>query len=185
LLRTLEVHGRCWVADENATDCPPAVQYPLAQYYYWAPTELSNRRNRLQKVAFFPHGTAGISLETTYDEYDAYGSPTRVIDANNVPTTFTYEENRVKTRTKGTALTTTATITHSSAGLSSRKEITRCSAIVKEHLAQRASAVHGRPKFSGGQSLVLLMDLHGRKRCDIHIGPTRLCNPRHMLVNVQ
>ncbi len=100
--RVLEVHGPCDVAGLTATACP--VDAPLTTYEYW-PTSAGNESQRLKAVSRFASpgaGGTGIGLRTEYSNYDAWGSPGTVRDTNNgVDTTFTYEEQRVTSRSVG------------------------------------------------------------------------------------
>ena len=112
--RTLEIHGPCLVASFNSTDCDvaPTTNIPITQYFYWPGNIANNNANRLQKVSRFaqnggPTACSGVaSLDTTYGNYDALGNPLLVTDPNGLPTTYTYEEGRVKSETTGGQTTT-------------------------------------------------------------------------------
>ncbi|WP_177233842.1 RHS repeat domain-containing protein [Stigmatella erecta] len=97
--RTVEVHGPCFVASANATDCPPG-EYPLTQYRYWPGTETSPRRNRLQSVSVYASLAAPPDV-TTFREYDAWGNVTESTDPNGVVTRATYQEQRLLTVAAG------------------------------------------------------------------------------------
>jgi len=107
--RTLEIHGPCLVAGVNSNDCDvaPTSNIPITQYFYWPANTANNNGNRLQKVSRYPQNggpsaCGGFSpLDTTYGNYDALGNPMLVTDPNGVATSFTYEENRVKSQTTG------------------------------------------------------------------------------------
>ncbi|WP_181791265.1 RHS repeat-associated core domain-containing protein [Myxococcus llanfairpwllgwyngyllgogerychwyrndrobwllllantysiliogogogochensis] len=101
--RVLEVHGPCWVDNLSATDCSPSLnpQVPITQYHYWPAGAAGHNAYRLQKVVRFPNtgGSASCTgqpgLETLYSNYDLWGQPQLVVDANGVSTTYTYETGRV------------------------------------------------------------------------------------------
>ncbi|WP_338873656.1 RHS repeat-associated core domain-containing protein [Myxococcus stipitatus] len=101
--RVLEVHGPCWVDSPTATDCSSSLnaQVPITQYHYWPAGTSGYDAHRLQKVVRFPNTGGGTScvgqhgLETVYADYDLWGQPRVVTDANGVSTTYTYEMNRV------------------------------------------------------------------------------------------
>lgn len=97
--RTVEVHGPCFVASANATDCLPG-EYPLTQYRYWPGTETGPRRNRLQSVSVYA-SLAALPDVTTFQEYDAWGNVTESMDPNGVVTRATYQEQRLLTVTAG------------------------------------------------------------------------------------
>ncbi|WP_395843825.1 RHS repeat-associated core domain-containing protein [Archangium violaceum] len=102
LLRTLEKHGPCWVADESATDCPTGTPYPVTQYYYYpgSASEPDNRRNRLMQMVQYPEGFGGRKLVTRYTAYDVYGNPTRIEDDNG-SVTYVYQGGNIVSRQVG------------------------------------------------------------------------------------
>ncbi|WP_082207339.1 RHS repeat-associated core domain-containing protein [Corallococcus macrosporus] len=102
--RTLEVHGPCFVNSESATDCSPG-EYPLTQYHYWSSTETSPRKNRLKAVYKYPT-LASAPLVTTYEQYDAWGNATEIVDANGVGTFLVYDESRLVSSRTGSGGTT-------------------------------------------------------------------------------
>jgi RHS repeat-associated protein len=110
--RTLEVHGPCVVANENATDCS-GTDVPITQYHYWGTggATPANAANMLKSVERYvkgnPTSCTGTILKTTYDAYDRFGNPTSVTDFNNsITTTYTYDKQLMTSRTINSAMTT-------------------------------------------------------------------------------
>ena len=89
-LRTLEVHGPCFVTDPLYSLACEATTYPLTQYTYWPSTETSFRANKLKKVAQFPGGCSSAPVVTQYNQYDALGNATESVDSNGIVSTYVY-----------------------------------------------------------------------------------------------
>jgi RHS repeat-associated protein len=87
--RNLVLAGPCEVVDENAQYCQGA-SFPVTLYHYWRGEPEFNRLHNLKKEVRYPNGCASQPLETTYEQYDASGQATRVVDANGVATEYVY-----------------------------------------------------------------------------------------------
>lgn len=119
--RVTRVEGPCFVAGWNATGCDATVStsFPVTEYVYYPDTTNGNSRGRVRYVRTYPNNTTSSCgtgvLETEYVSYDPFGMPLEVHHPNfasnpNDKTVFTYENDRVKTRTTypgGSSATTT------------------------------------------------------------------------------
>ncbi|MFP2928200.1 RHS repeat-associated core domain-containing protein [Pyxidicoccus sp. 3LG] len=107
--RVVEVAGPCPVDGPDAQQCAwGQTPVPLTQYEYWPETAAPRLAGRLAVRRVFSrtsgNGTCytpglpvdpGTYVETRYEDYDAHGHLTRVLDANGVETKYTYSGDKL------------------------------------------------------------------------------------------
>ena len=98
-MRTVEVHGPCFVSSTTATDCDLPGTAPVRQTFFYSDQLSTENANRVSMVSQWtstsgtvPSGVTctGPHLDTTYDQYDSRGRPQHVTDSNGTITDTSY-----------------------------------------------------------------------------------------------